>query len=444
MNREFIQTKGMDFVKNDKKIIFRGFGIPNLLNIEHFLIGLPGSESQIRQAILTAYGVKNSKIFWEKFHHCYLNENDFEFFRKIGINAIRLSFNYHIFEDDQNPYNFNEQGFELLDPILALCEKFEIYAILDLHSAPGGQNPDWHSDNAIGESLFWEYADFRNRTIALWEYIAEKYKDNSWIAAYDIINEPCLYHYNGKPVDDFFTTIIQKIRAIDKNHIIFIEGDFYARDFTCFKPTDEPNIAYSFHHYAFFNENKFKSGNIQKKIEDDFFENITLDYLLTKLKRPIWCGETGVSLKASNIELHENIIRNSIAILEKYNISWSLWDYKDARSMGSLYPNINSKWMEFSRNVCLDWEFWQDNAESDKEVKNLFKSHSININDNLKLKQKLKFRIMANRQLLQIENYPNAFSELDFDEFLTYPESFLFENCEQWDEIIQMIKVYTQ
>ncbi len=443
MIQNFVKVKGMDFIINNKKITFRGFGIPNLFNIEHFLIGLPGSELQIKGAFTDAYGEENSKVFWEEFYNCYLNEKDFEFFKKIGINSIRLSFNYRLFESDQNPYSYNENGFKQIDRILNLCERYEIYAILDLHSAPGGQNPDWHSDNAIGECLFWEYADFRTRTIALWEHIAERYKNNPWIAAYDLINEPCLYDLDGKTVNNFYKKIIKKIRKIDNNHIIFIEGDFYARDFTCFDEIDDPNIAYSFHYYAFFNLNKFHSGDILKKVEIDLFENISLDYLLKELKRPIWCGETGILLNSPDKVLEEKVLKNTIEIFEKYNISWSVWDYKDARSMGAIFPLKSSKWMEFSRKACNNWEFWHNQREIEKEVKMLFKRYSIDYN-NKKLFLKLKFRIMANNHLLYVENYKNIFSEIKFEELVEYLESFLFDNCEKWNEIIQMITDYTK
>ena len=57
---------------------------------------------------------------------------------------------------------------------------------------------------------------------------------------------------------------------------------------------------------------------------------------------------------------------------------------------------------------------------------------------------KLKFRIMANNHLLYVENYKNIFSEIKFEDLVEYPKSFLFENCEKWNEIIQMITDYTK
>ena len=41
----------------------------------------------------------------------------------------------------------------------------------DLHTVPGGQNPDWHSDNGTGYTLFWQYGVFRQQMVMLWKEI---------------------------------------------------------------------------------------------------------------------------------------------------------------------------------------------------------------------------------------------------------------------------------
>lgn len=63
--------------------------------------------------------------------------------------------------------------------------------ILDLHSLPGGQNPDWHSDNPSNWAGFWEERDYQDRVVWLWEQVAGRYKDNEWVAGYNPVNEPC-------------------------------------------------------------------------------------------------------------------------------------------------------------------------------------------------------------------------------------------------------------
>lgn len=69
------------------------------------------------------------------------------------------------------------------------------------------------------------------RVINIWGYIAEKYKDEPIIAGFDIINEPCFVS-DVAAFNDFFEKAIQKIRTVDNNHIVFLEGDDWAKDFS--------------------------------------------------------------------------------------------------------------------------------------------------------------------------------------------------------------------
>lgn len=438
MNDKFVKVDGSNFTVNNEKIIFRGYGIGNWLNIEHFMIGLPGSESQIRSAIENSYGKNKANQFWEKYYNCYINEKDFQFLKNIGVNSVRISFNYHHFESDQNPYYYHKSGFEQIDRILNLCEKYCIFAILDLHSAPGGQNPDWHSDNAIGECLFWKYRDFQKRVIALWSYIAEYYRENHWIAAYDLLNEPTYYEPKGKMIDSFYQELIGKIREVDPNHLFFIEGDFYGHRFKEFEPCPDPNVAYSIHFYPTFSIEDYKEDSTRvKKLNDALLIHCDVNEIKTRLKRPIWCGETGISSRRGNIPLYESILRDCISVLEKHHISWSIWCYKDARSMGSLRPKDNSLWMKFSRQACGNWEFSEEfdqYLKSSKVIENMY-SEGLPT----EVQRKLTFRLLANNQLVLCCNYPNIFAKIPFEEFLKYPDSFLFDNCEKWPAIIDII-----
>ncbi len=73
---------------------------------------------------------------------------------------IRLPFNYRHFIDDQNPQHFKPEGFALLDRVVNICGKYNLYVVLDLHAAPGGQNQDWHSDAGLNKAMFWEFQVF--------------------------------------------------------------------------------------------------------------------------------------------------------------------------------------------------------------------------------------------------------------------------------------------
>ena len=84
-----------------------------------------------------------------------------------------------------------EEGFKHLDRAVRICAEAGIYTILDMHGAPGYQNYHWHSDNnnLMPAGMYLNKTN-RDRTIALWKHIAEHYKDEEFIAGYDLLNEP--------------------------------------------------------------------------------------------------------------------------------------------------------------------------------------------------------------------------------------------------------------
>lgn len=442
MSNDFIRVENRNFYINDERIMLYGFGIGTWLNLEHFMIGIPGTDSQIRNAIVKAYGENNADIFWTKFYKSIIHEDDIKFLKGLGINTLRLPFNYKLFENDQEPYSYTEQGFTEIDRVLELCKKYELYAILDLHAAAGGQNPDWHSDNALGESLFWEHADFRRRTISLWKYIAKRYASNKWVAGYDLLNEPVLLVEDKEILNRFFTDLIREIRTVDKNHVLFVEGDMYGTRFEMFEPFEDPNIACSFHYYPFLHQHKSSKKTQKERIVHTLFEGVTLKDIFERLNRPVWCGETGALFNHGDKAKHENMVDDILDVFKEYEISWSLWTYKDARSMGTVHPKENSEWMRFSKLATQKWDFWEEFALRDKYVEGLISKYGIEISELEKLK--IGFRILASNQLILKEAYANIFKDIPFESLLGYVDSFNYKNCEVWDRIVDIVMRYTK
>ncbi len=442
MSDGFLTVMGRDFYLNGEKIILRGYGIGTWLNLEHFMLGIPGTDSQIRNAIINTYGKDKAEKFWQKFYKSMIDENDFEFLKSLGINTLRIPFNYRLFENDQKPYSYMEEGFREIDRVLGLCEQYELYAILDLHAAAGGQNPDWHSDNAIGESLFWEYADFRKRTISLWKYIAKRYAFNKQVAAYDLLNEPAIMIRDKGIINQFFVELISEIRKADKNHLLFVEGDMYASKFELFEPFEDPNVACSFHFYPFMHQHLYTKQNQKERIEHTLFENVSLRDIFDRLKRPVWCGETGAFYTYGNRTRHVSMLGDLLEIFEKYRISWSLWTYKDARAMGTVHPKKDSEWMHFSKLAKQKWNFWEEFKLRDKYVEEAINKYPTDVSE--LEKRKIGFRILANYQLILKEAYPKIFKDIPFESFLNYVNSFNYNNCEVWEGIVNLVMNHTK
>lgn len=116
-----------------------------------------------------------------------------------------------------------------------------------MHAVPGGQNPDWHSDNPTSYAAFWDYKDHQDRTIWLWEQIAARYRNNPWVAGYNPLNEPCDPEHVRLPA--FYARVEKAIRKIDPDHILWLDGNTFAMEWKGF---DEvlPNSVYAMHDYS--------------------------------------------------------------------------------------------------------------------------------------------------------------------------------------------------
>ncbi|KAL1968139.1 hypothetical protein VTN77DRAFT_2270 [Rasamsonia byssochlamydoides] len=331
-------------------VFLRGAAIGGWMNIENFITGYPGHESQHRESMLKVLGKEKYEFFFERFLYYFFTEADAKFFRSLGLNCIRIPFNYHHFEDDMNPRVLKTSGFKHLDRVIELCAKHQIYTILDMHAVPGGQNVDWHCDNPTAYASFWDHKDHQDRTIWLWEQIAARYKDNPWVAGYNPLNEPSDAKHYRLPA--FYQRLEKAIRAVDPDHILWLDGNTFAMEWRCFDSV-LPNCVYSIHDYAsmgFPSGERYKGTPEQKeKLEQQFLRK-------TKFQRrngvPIWNGEFGPvyadpALDENADEINQeryNLLGEQLRIYDKYQIHWSIWLYKDIGIQGMVHTSPNSPW----------------------------------------------------------------------------------------------------
>lgn len=132
----------------------KGTALGGYLNMENFITGYPGHKHEHRAALASVLGKEKAQFFFDRSLHYFFTEADAEFFASLGMNCIRLLFNYRHFIDDQNPTYFKKEGFALLDRVVNICTQYNLYVVLDLHAAPGGQSQDWHSDGGVNKAMF--------------------------------------------------------------------------------------------------------------------------------------------------------------------------------------------------------------------------------------------------------------------------------------------------
>lgn len=409
------------------------------MNMEHFMTRLPGNDFHKKQVFSEIYGKEEAAVFFDNYLYNFITEKDFEFLKETGVNLLRLPFTYRHFEDDLYPGEYKESGFKHLDRVLELCQEYNIFAILDLHAAPGGQNPDFHADSDLGVSYFWYDVSLQNRVIKLWRFIADHYKDNPWLAGYDIINEPVNVP-DADIFNNFFDRAIEAIREVDSKHILFLEGDHWAQDFSMLDNPCDPQLAYSFHYYPSFALN---NGLFDTQAEEKIRNGLEpiINRLKEKFRRPLWCGETGMRYSRNMIERARDIVKITLDILEEHDVSWTLWTYKDTQAMGLVFPGDDTPWMKMVSKS--NWDLFKEQEQA-QEVFSLLEEKGYFKPIPEELRYKLQFRLRGLFQQLYIEQILKPIlREIPWQEMKDYPVSFNWDNCDYYKEIAVLVKTYT-
>jgi endoglucanase len=313
------------------EVILRGIGTGNWMLQEGYMMqtsGVADTQHEFRAKLIATIGEEKTNQFYDKWLENHFTRADVDSMKSWGFNSVRVAMHYKWFtppiEDEAVPGEITwiDKGFIMIDSLLKWCEANEMYLILDLHGAPGGQGKDAAiSDYDPTKPSLWESQANKDKTIALWRKLAERYSDEPWIGGYDLINETnwTFPEGNNSQLKKLMMDITAAIREVDTNHIIFVEGNGFANDFSGMTPPWDDNMAYSFH--------KYWSYNTQESI--NFAINLRNTHNV-----PIWLGETGEN---SNVWF-----TSLIALAEINRIGWAMWPVKKPGINNVLRVVVNS------------------------------------------------------------------------------------------------------
>lgn len=312
---KFITINGKDLIApNGDKFFIQGTNLGNWLNPEGYMFYFEKTSSYrlIDQAFKEMVGPEFTNQFWRDFQENYITREDIFYIKSTGMNSIRLPFHYKLFtSEDYMGNNDPQRGFEMLDRVIKWSKEAGLYVILDMHDAPGGQTGD-NIDDSYGYPWLMEDATSQKLFLEIWEKIAKRYAKEPTVLGYDLLNEPIAHYFMEKHPElnqklfPLYKKAIERIRKVDKNHIVLLGGAQWNSNFSIFNDwTFDSKIMFTCHRYW--------CGTEQKDIQDfvDFRDKTHL---------PMYMGETG--------ENTDEWCRDFRILLEKNNIGWHYWPYK--------------------------------------------------------------------------------------------------------------------
>jgi hypothetical protein len=318
-NQKFIKIKGQNLIGTDgKKFFIQGINLGNWLNPEGYMFGFKKTSSArlINQAFCEMVGSDFTNQFWKQFKDNYITRVDIRYIRKTGMNTIRMPFHYKLFTDeDYMGLSVNQDGFQRLDSLVSWCRESNIYLILDMHDAPGGQTGD-NIDDSYGYPWLMTSEASQIQFIEIWKKIAEHYKNEPVILGYDLLNEPIATYFPDEKeklnaaLEPIYKRAVAAIREVDKNHIVLLGGAQWNGNFRVFHDSKfDDKMMYTCHRYW--------CDTLQTNIQDfvSFRDSVNL---------PIYMGETG--------ENTDQWIGAWTRLMERNNIGWTYWPFKKMES----------------------------------------------------------------------------------------------------------------
>lgn len=302
------------------------------------------SETQVREHILAKVGAEATKKFERAVYTNFIAEQDIKMMSQFGFNVVRVLFNHEILEKDARPYKYKESGWQIFDQLIRWCEKYHVYLVPCLISAPGGQSKWFISDP--DKKLLWDDPENQRRTIALWKAIAARYRDRKIIAGYELLNEPS--HVPLRLIDLYKRTI-QAIREVDPHHMIILDGTRSASDFSMFSQPLTDNQMYSYHVYHLVARRLIpdKSAELVEKMKQ----------LSLQHEVPLWASEFG----AHTQEWTSGALKMFEAP-ESGLSGWAFWPWKrvpskhsekDYMHLAAIRPSPG--WVTFINGVGKKW-----------------------------------------------------------------------------------------
>jgi hypothetical protein len=316
----FVSVQGRNLMApNGNMLLLQGINLGNWLLTEGYMFHFDRAVAswQINHMSKELLGPSRSRALWQQWLDLYITQDDIKYIKHIGMNCIRLPFDYRCLTPEDGPTRWLDAGFALIDRVVTWAEAAGLYVLLDMHAAPGDQVGEGIG-NSRGYPWVYEDPESQDRTAEVWCTVAQRYRDNPTIIGYDLLNAPIppFDEYKAlKPMlEPLYKKIIAAIRTVDPHHVIFLSAGDWGSAFDMLNGTEvDDQLVYAFQFY-------FKEPS--KDALRDFLA------FRDRYDVPLFLVEAG-----ENTNEWVHALRQ---LVEDEQIGWAFWPYKKMDSPSSV------------------------------------------------------------------------------------------------------------
>ena len=366
--------------KENQPIFLKGVNTGNWLMLEMWMLNYAGKgiedQHEFIETLEHRFGKEKAEKLMDIYRSHWMKESDFDIIKSFGMNTIRLPFDYKLLMDsDTKPFKLKSDAWEWLDLTIKIAKEKGLYVILDMHGAPGRQSGMDHSGR-VGYNKLWSNKGFQDQTAWLWKQISNRYKNESTVAAYDLLNEP--WGSSEKNLKKIVLKCYKEIRKNNDGHLVIFPGhtsgiDFYQN----IKSVELSNVIYTMHFYPGF----FGWGSATPFIHAEFLLEGLPNWVekMEEFNSPLLIGEFNVVLKGAG---GGEMMRRYYDFYESLHWPATMWSYKVLDANGGVGDGTwgmvtNAKDISYvdlktaSYNEIRDWfiSFGEMEISIDKDLK---------------------------------------------------------------------------
>ena len=220
---DFLHTEGAAIVnQNGERLILTGINLGGWLIQEYWMCPVQGDRDTLQWTNLQTldtleerFGREKTQELLETYQDNWITEWDIQRIASFGANCIRVPFWYRNFMWD-------DEG-------------------------------TWMTESTTGGALYTE-EKYQRVMEELWTAIADRYKDEPAVAAYDIMNEPQVRETPASIAEDprnhVYDRMIKAIRAVDSRHMIAVEAMWSLDVLPTPQQAGWTNVIYELHSYG--------------------------------------------------------------------------------------------------------------------------------------------------------------------------------------------------